>query len=248
MLLMITALIFFAYSYQTRMRKKQQEVREIQNLLKSEELHSAYALLEGQDSERQRIANDLHDRMGGQLSTVKIYLDLLEGSELGAEQKELIEKLQRSVLFSIEEIRAIAHDLNNTSLRYFGLQKAIEQLCETIQASKKVKIEYNIVMGHKLSSPLIRDVYQIIQELFTNTLRHANASQIHLEVNALKGELNLIYQDNGVGFDPSAVRHGIGLESMQLRAGRYEGTVFIDSRPGKGVNFVLEIPLSDEKI
>ncbi len=242
MTFMITVMFAFAYLYQKKINRKRIELTQIEELLRSEELKSAYALLEGQDKERQRVANDLHDRMGGQLSTLKIFLDLLEGTNLDTKQKELITKLQSSAQTSIEEVRSIAHDMSNSTLNYFGLQKAIEHLCEVISESKKINVTQHIEINVELSTELMRDLYQIIQELITNTLRHAQASKIHLELNALRDGINLIYEDNGTGFDSSAPYKGIGVRSLNMRTERYNGTVIIDSKLGKGTTFIIEIP------
>ena len=116
MLLMMLAIIGFVYLYQKRINKKNTDFQQIQHLLKSEELKSAYALLEGHDAERQRVANDLHDRMGGQLSTIKIYLDLLQISELNEKQKDLVDKLHVSTQFSIASFSSSSKVIFGNSL------------------------------------------------------------------------------------------------------------------------------------
>ncbi|MFK7787855.1 MAG: sensor histidine kinase [Crocinitomicaceae bacterium] len=246
MLLMLIAFMTFAYRNQKQLMKKEVKVREINELLKSEELKSAYSLLEGQDNERQRISNDLHDRMGGQLSTIKIYLDLLNDTELDDEQQKLLNNILESTSTSIQEVRAIAHDLNNSTLKYYGLQKAIEHLCEAINASKKTTVSYHISINHELNGRMIRDIYHIIQELITNTLNHASASNIHIELTILKDELNLIFEDNGVGFNIDDTYAGIGLKSIRLRVERYHGILTLDSKPNRGSSFIIEIPFTDD--
>jgi len=246
MLLMISGIIAFSYLYQKKISKKNQENKEIQSLLKSEELKSAYALLEGQDAERERVANDLHDRLGGQLSTVKIYLDLLEQSDLTKSQKELLDKLQVSTQFSIDEVRAIAHDLNNSALNYYGFQKAVEQLCSALNEAKNIEIQSHISIHTEIPAKVARSIYQVIQELFTNTLRHANATKVRLEATGMDAEINIIFEDNGVGFEKSKEHFGIGLKSIQLRVERINGNLIIDSTSGKGSTFIIEVPLSHE--
>lgn len=244
--LIVSTFIFFAYQYQKKLFLKEKENQQIQSLLNSEELKSAYALLEGQDAERQRIANDLHDRMGGQLSTIKIYLDLLEASELSEKQKDLIEKLQVSAQFSIDEVRAIAHDMNNSALNYYGFRKAIEQLCSALNETKNIQIQSHISITREIPTKIARAVYQVIQELVTNTLKHANAFEIRLEITVSEDEMNVIFEDNGNGFDPSQERVGIGLNSIQLRVEKYQGIFTVDSKHDRGSTFIIEIPLTDE--
>lgn len=244
--LIVSTFIFFAYQYQKKLFLKEKENQKIQSLLKSEELKSAYALLEGQDAERQRVANDLHDRMGGQLSTIKIYLDLLESSELSEKQKGLVDKLQVSAQFAIDEVRAIAHDMNNSALNYYGFQKAVEQLCSALNETKNIQIQSHISISREIPTNSARDVYQVIQELVTNTLKHANASEIRLEITVSHDEMNVIFEDNGNGFDPRQEHVGIGLNSIQLRVEKYQGIFTVDSQHDRGSTFIIEIPLNDE--
>lgn len=246
MLLMLIAFMTFARRNQKQLMKKEVKVREINELLKSEELKSAYSLLEGQDNERQRISNDLHDRMGGQLSTIKIYLDLLNNTELSDDQQKLLNNILESTSTSIKEVRAIAHDLNSSTLKYYGLQKAIEHLCEAINASKKTTVSFHISINQELNGKMMRDIYHVIQELMTNSLNHANAAKIHIELTILEDELNLIFEDNGVGFDIEDKHVGIGLKSVRLRVERYRGILTIDSQPNRGSSFIIEIPLAND--
>lgn len=247
MLIIVSTFIFFAYLYQKKLNKKELEMREIEELLKSEELKSAYALLEGKDNERLRIANDLHDRMGGQLSTIKIYLDLLAETSLSEKQQEWWGKLNDSTENAIEEIRSIAHDLGNSTLDYYGFQSAIEQLCTVINESKKMNVLLNVSMLDELTPKLAREMYQVIQELMTNALRHADATNVHLDITVVKEEFTLIFEDNGRGFNTDEHSEGLGLKSIQLRVERNGGQITIDSQPTRGTTFIIDIPLNNEQ-
>lgn len=245
MTVVVISLILFTVLYQRKMQRRRNEIREIEKLLKAEELNVAYALLEGQDKEKERIAQDLHDRLGGQLSTVQIYLDLLEKSTLTAEQLKLLTVLQREMKTSIYEVRAIAHNLGNPTLNYYGLNKALEHLSQVIQNSKKIQVNDFITINTNLSQELAKDVYQIIQELITNTLRYAFASEIRFEVTAIQNELTIIYEDNGVGFNPTISSLGMGLTGIKTRCQKHHGTFHMESS-NKGATFIIEIPLNNE--
>jgi signal transduction histidine kinase len=244
MVIVVSSLLIFVYFYQRKMQRRRHELREIEKLLKTEELHAAYALIEGQDKERERIAHDLHDRLGGQLSTVQIYLDLFEQTSLTAEQQQQLATLQREIKVSIEEVRAIAHDLGNSALTYYGLGKALEHLCQVVNNSKKIRTECYITLESSISQELAKDVYQIIQELITNTLRYARASHIRLEVTGIQDELTIIYEDDGVGFDPEQLAFGMGLKSIRTRCRKHNGNFVVESL--KGATFIIEIPLNGE--
>lgn len=247
MFIIVSTFIFFAYLYQKKLTKKDREVREIEELLKSEELKSAYALLEGKDNERLRIANDLHDRMGGQLSTVKIYLDLLSETAPTEKQQALLEKLHHFTDTSIQEIRTIAHDLSNSMLDFQGFQKAIEQLCAVINESKKLQVSSHISLMDDVPLKVGREMYRVIQELMTNTLRHAAASKVNIDITVDKEEFTLIFEDNGRGFVFHDNTEGLGLKSVRLRIERNGGRLSIESTPNRGATFIVEIPLKDEQ-
>lgn len=246
MLLLVTAFIAFAYLHQKRMRAQDLEKREIEALLKNEELKSAYAFLEAQDLERERIANDLHDRMGGQLSTLKIYLDLLNQENEEKKRCALLEKMNEGLQHSIQDIRNVAHDLNSATLKHYGLKKAIEHLVEAVNASGKTSVKCHLSLHMELPKNVMRDLYMIVQELMNNTLKHAKASAVRIELTAIDGEINLIFEDNGIGL-PAKVQFGLGLESIRLRIQRYDGTFQMEAAPQKGTTFITEIVLNDEE-
>lgn len=244
MFLVISALILFVYFYQKRLIKQTEEKQKLEELLKSEELKSAYALIEGQDKERKRIAQDLHDRMGGQLSTIKIYLDLLSDTSLSSKQKELLLKLHGATDTSIHETRSIAHDLNSSSLTIYGLSKAMEHLCQAINDSKQLEVSLFTSINTEIPKQIARDVYHVLQEMITNTLKHAEAKKIRVDITAVEEELNMIYQDDGKGFELSQVENkGMGLEGMKLRTQKYQGNLTIESEKNLGSTFIIEIPL-----
>lgn len=238
-------LVVYSLRYRQRLVEKDKAKRKVEELLAEEEVKSTYAILKGQDSERERLAHDLHDRMGGQLSTLQVYIDLLAGTELNSEQKKLIDKLEISSKHAIREVRAIAHDMNHSALANNGLQKALEELFQAINDSKRVKITYHFELNEEVESRIMRDMYQVVQELLNNTLRHSYATGIHLEMTSFEDELNVIYEDNGKGFNKNKTGGGIGLSSIALRVEKYDGDLTIDSEIGRGSSFIIAIPLKN---
>src|SRR5688572_6321894 len=130
MLAMVTAIIAFAFLFQRKLLKKQNAYREIEKLLQKEELKSAYALIEGQEQERKRIAEDLHDNLGSMLATLKIYSDLLIKKEITPDIRGMVEKISELTDHATEETRRVSHNLDSGTLKHFGLKTAITQLCE----------------------------------------------------------------------------------------------------------------------
>jgi Signal transduction histidine kinase len=142
MLTLILIIIFFTSVYQKRIKQKEINIKATQDLLKKEELRATYALLEGQDKERIRIAQDLHDGLGGQLSVINIYTDLLNKTTLTQEQKELVSKQSIALKGAITDLRQISHNLSNSVLNNFGLEKAVESVCEKLNNTKKINVNW----------------------------------------------------------------------------------------------------------
>ena len=92
---------------------------------------------------------------------------------------------------------------------------------------------------------MAKDVYQMVQELITNTLRYAHASAIRLEVTGIQDELTIIYEDNGTGFDTEQLSPGMGLKSIRTRCQKHHGNFYMESST-KGATFIIEIPLYGE--
>src|SRR5437879_6222982 len=128
MLLMAVAIIAMAFLFQRKLIRKERAYRDIEKLLQKQELQSAYALIQGQDEERKRIASDVHDNLGSLLATMKIYSDLV----IKKPAEEEIERLNKEISGLIEilatEVRKIAHSLDSSTLKSFGLTAAVEQL------------------------------------------------------------------------------------------------------------------------
>ncbi|MDJ1499852.1 sensor histidine kinase [Xanthocytophaga agilis] len=264
--LTVSGVIFFAFIFQRKLYRKQAEFREIEKLLKKAELQSAYALIEGRESERKRIAEDLHDNLGSLLATLKIYIDTLQNQEIKHEEKQLhaseksdiysisfykdnrttlIQKIHSLVEAAARETRKISHDLDSGLLQYGGFQAAIEQLVEAITNSQKLIIETVIDITDPLDDELSLNIYRIIQELFANTLKHAHATKARIEITQIPKEyISIIFEDNGKGFINRQVKKGIGLQHIYSRTERFQGHVTIDSSPEFGSTFIIEIPIN----
>ena len=244
MLLLATAIILFIYLYQRKLIKRKLAYQKIEDLLKKQELKSTYALIEGQEAERKRIAQDLHDSLGSMLVTLNMYADTLIGKAAKKEVKQLAEKISDITQQATEETRRISHNLDTSMLTHFGLEAAINDLLNAIRKAKSMAIVSHIHLPHRLHKEVSNNLYRIIQELINNTLKHAHATKIHLEVSQISTEyISLIYEDNGVGFDTSTKVNGMGLTNIASRIDTTGGTLQIDSKIKKGSSFIIEIPL-----
>ncbi len=234
----------FAYFIQRKLIQKERDYREIEQLLQSQELKSIYSLMDGQEQERKRIASDIHDSVGSMLATLKIYSDLVLDKEQNEEVLRLNNKINEIAENLTNEIRKIAHNLDSNVLRDFGLKAAISQLCEAINNSGKIQLNPIIDLQYTIDGESSLQIYRIVQELFTNTLKHSEATLMRFEITQVNGDISLIHEDNGVGFNVEAQPSGsMGLQNIRSRIKRLNGELKIQSS-SLGSTFIIEIPMS----
>lgn len=226
------------------LRKEELTKQKIQALLQQQEIKTAYALLEGQDKERKRIATELHDNLGNILVTLNLYADTLLHKSKSDEVKDLVNRISDTSKNANEEVRKISHRLDSGLLKHFGLKAALSQLMEAVEVSKNIIITLELHLEETFTNEIGLQVYRIVQELVTNSLKHSNCTAIRLEVNHVNHEMNLIYEDNGKGFDTQQMRKGIGINNIQQRIEQLNGDFKIDSLIGRGSTFIMEIPVS----
>lgn len=244
MLLLTCAIIIFIYLYQRKLLKKKIAFQEIEDLLKKQELHSAYALLEGQDMERKRIAQELHDNLGSLLVTLSMYTDTAMDLSDANKKNELISKISQLTSKASDETRKLAHRIDSAALRHFGLETAVKDIKNAIEDTRDIEFSTSVIIEDEINSELIHNLYRVIQELVNNTLKYAHAKQMSIDVHQVEKEsVSLIYKDNGVGFDPSKSQTGIGLSNIKSRVAKFSGTMNLESNEN-GTCVTIEIPLS----
>ncbi|WP_316802948.1 sensor histidine kinase [Pedobacter nototheniae] len=241
MVLMMIAIIYFVYIYQRKLAVKANAYQEIEKLMQQQELQSVYSLIKGQEQERKRIAEELHDNVGGLLATLKIYSDLSVAKNDFDEVKRLNGKINGLTESLGNEIRKLSHALDLRTLSGFGLKVAVEQLCEAITDSGKIKVTTIVDLAQPVAESISIQLYRIIQELFTNTLKHAMATAVRLEVTLIENEITLIYEDNGKGFEINTITNaGMGIDNIHSRVGYIKGKLTFDST-SKGTTYIIEL-------
>jgi len=244
MLLLTTAIVMFIYLYQRKLIKRKLEYQEIEDLLKKQELQSAYSLIEGQESERKRIAQDIHDSLGSVLVTLNMYADTLSSKLNSGQDKQLTKKISYFAKQATEETRRISHNLDSGMLVHFGLKAGVKDLVDAVMAAKSIIVSFHADLPEAVNQDISINLYRIIQELINNTLKHAHATKINIELIQVNVEyISLIYEDNGIGFDKITKVNGIGLTNIASRTEATGGVLTIDSKKDKGSSFIIEIPL-----
>lgn len=210
------------------------------------ELHKRNILTEitALEKERARIAADLHDELGPLLSAVKMKINSFELAD--EDDQEEIAKTNQHIDSMVKRVREISFDLMPSALIRKGLIVAIKEFADYIMKSHALHIEVRATESLSLPEQKAVNLYRIIQEVIHNTLKHAKASQLVIDLHTEKNKLVLKMQDDGIGFNPDALdkNTGLGLRSLLSRTEIMNGTMYLDTKKGDGTSFTFEIPLA----
>jgi signal transduction histidine kinase len=224
------------------------EQQKLEKALKDYELHSIDLMLEGQEKERQRIANDLHDNLGSMLATLKLNFENLKlrKNELKDEENKLYDKTDELIEEAYQKVRRLAHAKNAGVFASEGLIPAIKKLAEKISIPGKLKIEV-IPFGfnERLDNTLEITIFRAVQELSTNIIKHSEATEATIHLTHHEDNINIIIEDNGVGFNTNSINtsDGMGLQLIRKKIDQLGGTFTIDATPGKGTTVIIDIPV-----
>src|SRR5690606_12208140 len=203
------------------------------------------SILEGQEKERNRIARDLHDGLGGMLAGVKLKLSsiLSQTAAIPAGMQDVVRQLDQSS----HELRRVARNMMPVSLLAMGLAPALADLCKMMETVES-KITFQAIdMKGKYPDHLSVSIYRIVQELLANAVKHSGAERILVQCMDVDHRLYITVEDNGVGFDRGeAGKKGLGLTNVKSRVSVLRGTLEIIASPGEGAVFNIEVPLADE--
>lgn len=256
--LILVSLLFFAiikvkrHKQLAKLAEKNSliESQKIEELLKKQELKSMNAMMIGQEEERKRIARDLHDRLGSMLAMVKNHFKSVETSivNLKDTNTKLYKSANKLLDEACEEVRKISQDMTSGVLTKFGLTAALEDLKNTLEESKQLEVEFvSYGLNNRLPLELEITIYRVIQELISNILKHAKASEISIQLLKGKSGLNILLEDNGIGFETSKVKLGMGLKNIEARIDGLNGETKIDSTLRKGTIITIDIPIKSKK-
>ncbi|MBW1298478.1 tetratricopeptide repeat-containing sensor histidine kinase [Aquimarina litoralis] len=215
--------------------------QKIAGLIKDQELKLVRASIEGQDRERKRIAQQLHDSVGGNLSSIKLQLDSIQ------KEKTLYNKVIDQIDDTYMLVREISHNLVPKKFSQNPFTNLIKEYLKNVQSSSDLTIIFNPYPEDKLNQieqEIQVELFNIIQELLTNVLKHAKASNITIQLDHLTNEIKLIFEDNGLGFNQDVETEGIGLSNIKNRLQNFNGKLFIDSKPNRGTIINIDIPIS----
>jgi signal transduction histidine kinase len=200
------------------------------------------AIITTEEKERQYFAQELHDSVGQMLSAVKLNLSGMKRTASKPEQLQtLIDETTELASQSIKEVRLISHKLLPGVLLDFGLKEALQQLCGQLRSPG-----LNATCSFDDSIPSMNQsyelaIYRITQELVSNTVKYAEASEISVSIKKLDERILYSYADNGKGFDTELAPKGLGLRNIESRLSMMNARMQFSSAPGQGLQLKFEI-------
>lgn len=242
-LILISVLLYRNYRHKQNLQQQR-----ITDLEKEKKLMATEAVLKGEEQERTRIARDLHDGLGGMLSGIRYSLiKMMSGPGIQAEGSESAARNLNMIDNSIIEMRRVAHNMMPEALVKFGLDTALKDFCNEMSSSAAMQISYQSIglEDFRPEQTTAITVYRIVQELVNNTMKHANAGSIILQLTRTHDRLFVTVEDDGSGFDTGvlATSKGIGWTNIQKRVEFLRGSLSIQSAAGTGTSVHIELSL-----
>lgn len=202
-------------------------------------------VIQTEESERKRVSKDLHDGLGPLLSSIKMSVSAIDYDSEDVQKKEIYNNTLFLINESINSLKEISNKLSPHILEKFGLKTAINSFCSNLAETGKIRFDFSTnIVEKRYDSGVETVLYRTVCELINNTIKYAKAKTILISLNEENNSLNLLYQDNGVGFDVEKAlleSNGMGLHNIQSRIGSLNGTMEIRSAKNKGM--IVEISI-----
>ena len=224
-----------------------------QDITKQKEIdrHILQTIISTEEKERSRFAQDLHDDLGPLLSTAKLYISIFETAKDPKNKEIAISKSVQAIDEAIMSIKEIANNISPHILRNFGLTSAINSMVNKINDTKSVTVSFTTRMSERFDESTESSLFRIVSELVNNTIKHAHANKVYIDLNKNKNDLILIYSDDGIGFNIETAMNkktGRGLSNILNRVKSLGGEIELDSDLEKGLNVFISIPVESHLV
>lgn len=249
-IMMMLVIIIFVIWYFNQGQKK---IHATKMLQKEQELTFQKELListvKTQETERDRIAAELHDDITSKLNIIHLNIHLLKKRVYEVpDLNSLIDQIEISLAASIERSRSISHELMPQVIKKFGIFHALVELVNSINATMIIEVNMNNEHVLKITDDFkLLHIYRIIQELINNTLKYAGAKKVNINFSESGSHIHMVYEDDGIGFDHQKVKDGLGISNIKTRAQLLEGEVDFGLYQGvnRGICITIKFPNHD---
>lgn len=244
----VALLLISILSYRNYKHRQKLQQTKIDELETEKQLTATEAVLKGEEQERTRLAKDLHDGLGGMLSGIKFSLNnMKENLIMTPDNAHAFERSIDMLDSSIKEMRRVAHNMMPEILVKYGLDTALKEYCEEMDRSGILRVNYQSVGIHQADIPQTTavNIYRIIQELVNNSIKHAQAKNVLVQLHQSEQEklLAVTVEDDGIGFDTDKLKQvkGMGWLNIKNRIEFLKGKIDLQSEPSKGTSIMIEI-------
>jgi signal transduction histidine kinase len=242
-LLLALSVVFFYIRYQKRFIQQQAEIQKAALEHKTNLLSS---VIQSQETERIRISKELHDHVGSSLSSLRFLVSRITQAGTDATSlKEIAEESKAGIDNIIQDVRNISHSLSPAGLELWGFQEALEEYCEKMSHLSGLAIAVTDTSDGILKRLLFDDalsLFRVMQELLTNSIKHAAAKAVTISVDQKEGQITVKYTDDGIGMDSHIqFAAGIGMYNIESRLNMLQATYDIATAPGSGYNFIIKL-------
>jgi signal transduction histidine kinase len=200
-------------------------------------------VVEAQELERRRLARELHDQTGQELTSVLLGLKAVEEAASDEERAEALAAVREQVVETLHDVRRLAVELRPKALDDFGLVAALEHLRDTFSEQTGMRVDLEANVGDRLPSDVETALYRIVQESLTNIVKHAQARTVSIILARGGHAVTAVIEDDGRGFTPDDDSEGLGLLGMGERLALLGGKLKLETSPGSGTTIVAEVPL-----
>lgn len=247
LLLILTGFVISFFRQRLKNTELEASIAEarITELEQQQQILTMNSMIEGQENERRRIAQDLHDGLGGLLTTIKMHFSNIQNEITQLENLNMVEKTGDLIETANTEVRKLAHHMMPGSLVKLGLNEALSELCDRSSISNSLDIHFEVLnMDKRLTETAEIMLFRMAQEMINNIQKHAEANEVILQLSGSGDYIELIAEDNGRGFNQKqALESGsLGLKSISSRAKFLNGDVKIESTIGTGTTITISIP------
>lgn len=245
--LLSASIILFFIRYQRKFYRQQAQMKDTEMQYQVQILQST---IQSQEDERRRIGQDLHDEVGGSLANLRLVIRDIARTPSISDLQPLVAHCQSLTDNIINNVRHISHNLSPSGLELFGFADVLAELCDRTAKASGLQIALRNEAEQSCPEPSLNTaiaLYRVVQELLTNTLKHANAHNIAITIKQSAQTISITYEDDGKGLDQNLIRNkGIGMFNIESRLSMIHATHSIGHPSANGFYIAIEAPITNE--
>lgn len=212
--------------------------------LRTSELQKAYneikeAMVKGQTYERQRVASELHDNLGGIISSIRYQMQAINSAQLTGKEQKIYENIYAMIGSAYHEVRNISHNMVPKALEESGIKIAILELIESLNDSQRIRFIVDFEEQITFNKEVEIEIYSVLMEVINNVLKHANAQNVTISFVKINNNTRISISDDGKGIDEKLLHNGKGFKNIEARVAKIKGTYQVFSNLIEGTTIEI---------